>query len=112
VQYDLILHHDCKSRGTGYVEQHTRVLRIVGNRFKQVLDQVDVIHGFPEMPAYKGVFEESTFLQTSPNTLEQTRGVTSYDQDDQPRMSSIAITRRSFHWDGQRFVASPWQRLR
>jgi hypothetical protein len=109
-QYDLLLHHDCQGRGTGYVEQHTRLLRIVGTRFKQVLDRADIIHAFP--PGREGTFEESTFLPTSPDTLEQTRESTTYDRNDQPRMSTIVITRRSFHWDGQHFVVSPWQRLR
>lgn len=109
-QYDLLLHHDCQGRGTGYIEQHTRVLQIVGTRFKQVLDQEDVVHAFP--PGGTGTFEESTFLPTSLNTLEQTREVTTYDENDQPILSKIVITRRTFHWDGRRFVASPWQRLR
>ena len=109
-QYDLLLHHDCQGRGTGYVEQHTRVLQIVGARFRQVLSREDVVHAFP--PGAAGTFEESTFLSTSLNTLEQTREVTAYDQNDQPIMSKIVITRRSFHWDGRRFVASHWQRLR
>lgn len=109
-QYDLLLHHDCQGRGTGYVEQHTRVLQIVGTRFKQVLNRQDVVHDFP--PGGTGTFEESTFLPTLLNTLEQTREAGSYDRNDQPIMSKIVITRRSFHWDGRRFVASPWQRLR
>ncbi len=109
-QYDLLLHHDCRGRGTGYIEQHTRVLQIVGTRFKQVLDREDVVHAFP--PGAIGTFQESTFLPTSLNTLEQTREATNYDENDQPILSEIAITRRSFHWDGRRFVASPWQRLR
>jgi hypothetical protein len=109
-QYDMLLHHDCKGRGTGYVEQHTRVLQIVGTRFKQVLDQEDVVHAFP--PGATGTFEESLFLPTSLNTLEQTREAANYDENDQPNMSKVVITRRSFRWDGRRFVASPWQRLR
>jgi hypothetical protein len=108
--YDLLLHHDCQGRGTGYVEQHTRVLKIVGTRFKQVLDRQDVVHAFP--PKGAGTFEESTFLPTSLNILEQTREATTYDQYDQPIISRIAITRRTFRWDGHRFVASSWQRLR
>jgi len=109
-QYDLLLHHDCQGRGTRYIEQHTRVLQIVGTRFKQVLDREDVVHAFP--PGATGTSEESTFLPTSLNTLEQTREATTYDENDQPILSKIVITRRSFHWDGRRFVASPWQRLR
>jgi len=109
-QYDLLLHHDCREHGAGYVEQHTRVLQIVDNRFKQVLDQEDVVHSFP--PGAAGTFEESTFMPTSLNTLEQTRAATTYDQNDQPILSKMVITRRSFHWNGGRFVASPWQRLR
>jgi hypothetical protein len=109
-QYDLLLHHDCQGRGTGYIEQHTRLLRIVGTRFKQVLDREDVVHAFP--PGATGTFEESTFLPTSLNTLEQTRETTTYDENDQPILSKMVITRRSFHWDGRRFVALPWQRLR
>jgi hypothetical protein len=109
-QYDLLLHHDCKGRGTGYVEQHTRVLRIVNTRFNQVLDQEDVVHAFP--PGAIGTFEESTFLPTSLNTLEQTREATTYDQNDQPILSKLVITRRYFNWNGHRFIASPWQRLR
>jgi hypothetical protein len=109
-QYDLLLRHDCQSHGSGYVEQHTRVLQIVGTRFKQVLDREDVVHAFPEGAA--GTFEASIFLPTSPNTLEQTREVATYDENDQPNLSKMVITRRSFHWDGRRFVASPWQRLR
>jgi len=109
-QYDLLLHHDCQGRGTGYVEQHTRVLQIVGTRFKQVLDRDDVVHAFPS--GATGTFEESTFLPTSLNTLEQTREVAPYDKNDQPILLKLVTTRRSFHWDGHRFVASPWQRLR
>ena len=109
-QYDLLLHHDCKERGTGYVEQHARVLRIVGTSFKEALDQEEVVHVFP--PVGTGTFEESTFLATSPRTLEQTRETTTYDQNDQPVMSKVVTTRRSFRWDGRRFVASPWLRLR
>jgi hypothetical protein len=109
-QYDLLLHHDCRGHGTGYVEQHTRVLQIVGTRLKQVLDREDVVHLFP--PGSTGTFEESTFLPTSPYTLEQTHEAGSYDQNDQPILSKVVITRRSFHWNGRRFVASPWQRLR
>jgi hypothetical protein len=109
-QYDLLLRHDCKAHGTGYVEQHTRVLQIAGNRFKQVLDREDVIHAFP--PGAAGTFEQSTFLPTSLRTLEQTREATAYDQNNQPIMSNVVITRRSFHWDGRRFVVSPWERLR
>jgi hypothetical protein len=109
-QYDLLLHHDCKGRGTGYIEQHTRVLRIVNARFNQVLDLKDVVHAFP--PGAMGTLEESTFLPTSLNTLEQTREATSYDANDQPILSKLVITRRYFHWNGRRFVVSPWQRLR
>ena len=109
-QYDLLLHHDCKGRGTGYIEQHTRVLQIAGARFKQVLDREDVVHAYP--PGATGTFEESTFLPTSLNTLEQTREATTFDQNGQPIMSKIVVTRRTFHWDGRRFVTSPWQRLR
>ena len=109
-QYDLLLHHDCQGRGTGYVEQHTRVLRIVGTHFKQVLDREDVVHAFP--PGGTGTSEESTFLPTSLNTLEQTREANIYDSNYQPIMSRISISRRTFHWDGRRFVASSWQRLR
>jgi hypothetical protein len=109
-QYDLLLHHDCQARGTGYIEQHTRVLQIVGTRFKQALDREDVVHAFP--PGATGTFEESTFLPTSLYTLEQTREATNYDENDQPILSRIVITCRSFRWDGRRFAASPWQRLR
>lgn len=109
-EYDLLVHHDCKAHGSGYVEQHTRVLRIVRTRFEQVLDREDVIHAFPS--GSPGTFEESTFLPTSLNTLEQTREATTYDANDQPILSRIVITRRSFRWDGRRFIASPWQRLR
>lgn len=109
-QYDLLLQHDCQGRGTGYIEQHTRVLKVVGTRFKQVLDREDVVHVFP--PGATGTFEESIFLPTSLNTLEQTREATTYDENEQPILSKLVITRRSFHWDGRRFVASPWQRLR
>jgi hypothetical protein len=109
-QYDLLLHHDCREHGAGYVEQHTRVLQILGNRFKQVLDREDVVHSFPSGAA--GTSEESIFMPTSLNTLEQTRAATIYDQNDQPILSKMVITRRSFYWNGGRFVASSWQRLR
>jgi len=109
-QYDLLLHHDCKGRGTGYVNQHTRVLKIVGSSFKQVLDEDDVIHELSL--GGDGDYEESIFLPTSVNTLEQTREKTTYDKNDQPAVSNLVITRRTFHWNGQRFIATPWRRLR
>src|SRR6185437_13377275 len=32
-QFDLLLHHDCKGHGTGFIEQHTRVLQIIDAHF-------------------------------------------------------------------------------
>src|SRR6185312_5691239 len=109
---DLLLHHDCRDRGTDYAEQHMRLLRIVGTHFHTVLETQDVVHAYPAGSNGSGSFEESAFLPTSAHTLEQTRTSTTYKNDNQPDFADATIQRRSYVWNGSRFIASPWQRLR
>jgi hypothetical protein len=109
-QLDLLLHHSCDSHGSGYVEQHTRVLRVVSMKFVTVLDEPDVIHDFPLNGP--GSFQESTFIPTAPSTLEETRTTATFDENEQPKLQSAHTSRRYFRWNGQRFIKSGWKRLR
>jgi hypothetical protein len=111
-QYDILIRHACEGRGTGYVEQSTQLFRVSHLKLALALDETDKKHLFP--PGRDGYEEESTFLATGKQTLEQTRTVTSFDKNQEPRIDQERVERRTFQWSSasSSFHKSAWNRLR
>jgi hypothetical protein len=111
-QFDVMVHHDCVGRGTGYLEQSVWLFRVTGRKLIPVLNENEVLHEFPigSATAYKGAREDkSTFLPLGKGRIEQTRIRTTFDENLEPKPSNT-VRRRLFVWNAgvAKFEASPW----
>jgi hypothetical protein len=91
---DILVHHECEERGTGYLEQHFNVLVVESGKFKIILNVKEVVNesGWPE----KSEFRLRSKFALVPSRLgsriiEETRCT-----DDNGR---ISVRKRRFRWD-------------
>jgi len=93
---ELLVHHDCGDRGTGFYDQHFRIFAIAGNRFQHELDATEDLldQGGAQDLKQRSTFTVVPMANSKQRTIEETR-------------SSIVngirlrVERRYFYWSTQ-----------
>jgi len=111
---DLLIRHVCIGHGTGYVEQEAELFSITNNKLQRVWRENDLLKAFGWPETASGELNTSTFLATTPGTLEETRESRKIDGDGEPLNSVVHVERRTFHWSAEKqtLLPSPFRRLR
>jgi hypothetical protein len=100
---DVIVHHDCVSHGTGYLEQHFKVFSIVSSKFKVVLDAKEIVKaiGWPGADELDQQSGFATMVATGARSgnIEETRRTS--------RKGHLTVEKRDFRWSQLRFRFIP-----
>jgi hypothetical protein len=106
---EIMVHHGCAGRGTGYLEQHFSVFSLSGGRLTTELVTDDVLHSYPtavERP--RDLDQNSTFtvipvVGSRSRAIEETRSSVLNDR--------LAVQRRIFRWNAakQKYVPSAFK---
>jgi len=105
---EILVHHDCAGRGTGYLEQHFSVFSLSGGKLATELVTDEVFHDFqydkpPHELDRKSVFTVIPVRDSRSRAIEETRSRT-FD-------GKLTVQRRIFHWDAAKgkYVSSPFK---
>jgi hypothetical protein len=117
-QNDILVHYDCESHGTGYVEHHMHILTIRAGKLQDIFQTVEHLYasGWPPN-SVRGSEELHFFIpvrqQNGHWALEDTKQLTPLKDDDSPQPSRRTVERRVIRWSSEkgRFVTSPFRPL-
>jgi len=102
---DVLVHHECESHGTGFVQQNFNVYAIRSGKLRLMLNREEVVNADPYSPGTKALKQRSRFkalaaTETDSGKIEETRCSTVNGK--------VKIQTRDFRWSNlrHRFVAS------
>jgi len=100
---DVLVHHECEERGTGYVEQHFKVFAVSSGKFKIILDTKEVVKesGWPKKNEFRlrSKFAVLSSEQSASRILEETQCVNDNGK--------ISVQQRRFNWNESAFLLVP-----
>jgi hypothetical protein len=94
---EVLVHHDCVSHGTGYLEQHFSVFTLSAGKLKDELESTEVLHSYPiAVDRPRDLDQNSTFTVvpirgSRSRAIEETRSSTFNGK--------LTVQRRTFHWN-------------
>lgn len=93
---EILLHHVCEGRGTGYLKQSFSVLLPIRGKLKEVLSTDEVLHSFQIEPVQHDLNQTSTFAVLpiagrTDRAIEQTRSSVINGR--------LTVQRRIFRWN-------------
>jgi hypothetical protein len=96
---DVLVHHECEGRGTGFLRQDFNVFAIRSDKFKLVLDAEEILKesDWPERHEVlqRSSFEQIPATQLASGAVEETR-CTTVD-------GKLTIRKRHFRWSPSKF---------
>jgi hypothetical protein len=104
---DVLVHHECEGRGTGFVQQNFNVFAIVSSRFKLVLSTDEIVI---ESDDRYELDQRSSFATRSTGAgsrvLEETRR--------SKENGKLTVEKRIFHWSPteSRFIPSQFVKVK
>jgi hypothetical protein len=100
---DILVHHECEERGTGYLEQHFNVFAVSSGKFKIILNVKEVVNesGWPEKSEFRlrSKFAVLSSQRWDSRIIEETQCA-----NDNGR---ISLQKRDFTWDQSAFRLMP-----
>jgi len=100
---DVLVHHECEERGTGYVEQHFNVFAVDSGRFRIVLNTKEVVKEsrWPEEYEFRLTSKFSLLppKESAARILQETQCVN--------ENGKISIQKRRFSWNESAFRLVP-----
>lgn len=95
---DILVHHECEERGTGYLEQHFNVFAVSSGQFKIILNAKEVVNesAWPEKSEFRLRSKFSILSQPlGSRIVEETQCINDNGK--------IFIQKRHFTWDESAF---------
>jgi hypothetical protein len=97
---EVLLHHACEGRGTGYLEQHFLVFAISDGKLKEELETKEVFHSYPTAVERRRDLDQSSTFTLIPIRNSRLRAI------EETRSSALngklTVQRRIFRWDAAR----------
>jgi hypothetical protein len=107
---DVLVHHECEERGTGFVQQNFNVYAVDSSKFKRILDSEETVR---DMGTAGGKYDllQRSFFATVPTSESTARAI------EETRCSNLngklTIQTRTFRWSAAafRFVPSKFAKV-
>ncbi len=100
---DVLVHHECESHGTGYVEQHFNVFAVDSLKLKLALDTEEIVNE-SDWPEVRERLQRSAFAWV-PIPVSRSQVI---DETRCTRLNGkLTIQKRTFHWSAETFRFVP-----
>jgi hypothetical protein len=100
---DILVHHECEERGTGYLEQHFNVFAVSSGKLRIILNTKEVVseYGWPEKREFhqRSKFAVLPTQELELSRLKETRCINNNGK--------ISVQERQFRWDESTFRLVP-----
>jgi hypothetical protein len=101
---DVLIHHECESHGTGFVQQNFDVYAIDSSQFKRILDSEEVVR---DMGPTDGTYDllQRSFFATVPTSGSASQSIEETRCSN--RNGKLTIQTRTFRWSAAAFRFAP-----